>query len=302
MPETMGLRILLAVTGSAHSEAAARLVANIPWPADTSVHVLTVAPERWPYLGSSPEAEHGLAEVLAGMRQADYTAAEAVAGAVAALLSGHELAVQTDVGEGRPSEVILQCAGELRSDLIVIGAKGLNAPAEFRLGSTAHKVAHYAPCPVLVARPAEREWPLSVVLATDGSSEAQGAAAFLCVLSLPRWAEVTVASVGEAPFDFPVGERHLIRDLPAPLQQALSDAAETHATAAMARLQTCGAQVRCDIRVGHAATEILAAAWEHDADLIVIGARGQTRAEPFPLGSVAQKIVKYAECLVLLVR
>ena len=302
MPETMGLRILLAVIGSSHSEAAARLVANTPWPAGTSVHVLTVVPERWPYLGPGSEATHGLAEVLAGMREADYTAAEAVVEAVAAILQGHESVVQTDIREGRPSEVILQCAGELRSDLIVIGAKGLNAPAEFRLGSTAHKVAHYAPCPVLVARPAERERPLSVVLATDGSAEAQGAAAFLCMLSLPCWAEVTVVSVGEAPFDFPVGERHLIRDLPAPLQQALSDAAETHATAAMERLQSCSAQIRCDIRVGHATTEILAAAWEHDADLIVIGARGQTRAEPFPLGSVAQKIVKYAGCSVLLVR
>jgi len=113
MPETLGLWILLAVVGSSYSEAAVRLVANIPWPTGTSVHVLTVAPERWPYLGPSPEAAHGLAEVLAGMRQADYAAAAAVAGAVAALLDGHELAVQTDVREGRPSEVILQCAGEL---------------------------------------------------------------------------------------------------------------------------------------------------------------------------------------------
>jgi len=44
MPETMGVRILLAVAGSAQSEAAVRLIANIPWPACTSVHVLTVAP------------------------------------------------------------------------------------------------------------------------------------------------------------------------------------------------------------------------------------------------------------------
>lgn len=302
MSEKTGLRILLAVADSAHSEAAVRLVANIPWPAGTSVHVLTVAPERWPYLGPNLKAEHELAEVLARMRQVDRAAAEAVAESVTAKLPVNELAVQTDVREGRPSEVILQCASELRSALIVIGAKGLNAPAEFRLGSTAHKVVHYATCPVLVARPSEREWPLSVVLATDGSSEAQDAAAFLCVLSLPRWAEVTVVSVGEATPDFPIGEHHLITNLPAPLRQALSDAAERHATAAMERLQTCGAQVRCDIRVGHAATEILASAWEHDADLIVIGARGRTRAESSPLGSVAQKIVKYATCFVLLVR
>ena len=41
------------------------------------------------------------------------------------MLPGNELAAETDVREGRPSEVILQCASELRSDLIVIGAKGL---------------------------------------------------------------------------------------------------------------------------------------------------------------------------------
>lgn len=302
MFEKIGLRILLAVAGSSQSEAAVRLVTNIPWPAGTSVHVLTVAPERWPYLAPNLEAEYGLAEVLAGMRQVDRAAAEAVAGSVAAMLPVHELAVQTDIREGRPSEVILQRASELRSDLIVIGTKGLNAPTLFLLGSTAHKVAHYATCPVLVARPSERERPLSVVLATDGSSEAQCAAEFLCVLSLPSWTEVTVVSVGEATPDFPIGEHHLIGDLPALLRQALSDAAEAHAAAAMERLQACGAQVRCDIRVGHATAEILAAAWEHDADLIVIGARGQTRAEPFPIGGVAQKIAKYAECSVLLVR
>ena len=302
MSEKTGLRILLAVAGSSQSEAAVRLVANIPWPAGTSVHVLTVAPERWPYLGPNLEAEHGLAEVLAGMRQADHTAAGAVARSAAAMLPVPELAVQTDIREGRPSEVILQCASELRCDLIMIGAKGLNAPTLFLLGSTAHKVAHYATCPVLVTRRSERERPVSVVLATDGSAEAQGAAAFLCALSLPRWAEVTVVSVGEATPDFPIGEHHLITDLPASLRQALSDAAEAHAAAALERLQTCRTQVRCDIRVGHTTTEILATAWEHDADLIVIGARGQTHAEPFPLGSVAQKIVKYAECSVLLVR
>ena len=67
----MGLRILLAVAGSADSEAAVRLVANIPWPADTSVHVLTVAPECWPYLGPNLRDGDELAEVLARMRQVD---------------------------------------------------------------------------------------------------------------------------------------------------------------------------------------------------------------------------------------
>jgi len=46
----------------------------------------------------------------------------------------------------------------------------------------------------------------------------------------------------------------------------------------------------------------LAAAWEYDAELMAIGARGQMRAEILPLGSMAQKIVKYADSSVRLMR
>jgi len=60
--------------------------------------------------------------------------------------------------------------------------------------------------------------------------------------------------------------------------------------------------LRSAVRLGYAAKEILSAAQEYDADLIAIGARGQTRAEPFRLGGVAQKVVKYAPCSVLVVR
>ena len=42
------------------------------------------------------------------------------------------------------------------------------------------------------------------------------------------------------------------------------------------------------------AHEILAAAREQDADLIVVGARDRTREGPFRMGDLAQKVVKYA--------
>jgi nucleotide-binding universal stress UspA family protein len=54
--------------------------------------------------------------------------------------------------------------------------------------------------------------------------------------------------------------------------------------------------------VTYPADEILAAAQEQDADLIVVGARGRTRAGPFRMGDVAQKVVKYGSCSVLVVR
>jgi len=46
----------------------------------------------------------------------------------------------------------------------------------------------------------------------------------------------------------------------------------------------------------------LAAAWKCGAELMAISARGQMRAELLPLGSMAQKIVKYADSSVRLMR
>lgn len=296
------LKVLLAVDGSQHSEAAVTLAAGIAWPAGTMVHVLAVAPERWSLLGLSLQAQRVVEETLAKAQQVQRAAAGRIAAQAAEGLQARGLTVEPEVHEGRPSEVILVRAAELLTDLIVIGARGLSAPDEFQLGSTAHKLAHYAACSVLVARPLKRTQPLSVVLAADGSPEAQRAAEFLGLLCLPQWAEVTVVSVAEATVALPAGEREPVANVPEVVRRELLDAAEARAADVVKRLSACSAQVRSAIRFGHPSGEILAAAREQDADLIVVGARGQTRAEPFHVGSVAQKVVKYAPCSVLVVR
>ena len=225
MFEQKGLKVLLAVDGSDHSEAAVTLTAGITWPAGTIAHVLAVVSERWLLSGLSPEAQSVLVETLEGVRQADCAAAEWIVGHVSDRLQAYGLTVEAEFREGRPSEVILDRAAELAADLLVIGAKGLGAPGEFRLGSTAHKLAHYAECSVLVARPTERAQPVSIILAADGSIEAQRAAEFLYTLSFPDWAEVTVVSVAEARVGLPAGnepaERRLVADVPEAVRRAL---------------------------------------------------------------------------------
>ena len=123
------------------------------------------------------------------------------------------------------------------------------------MGSIAHKLAHYAECPVLVVRLSERAQPLSVILAADGSLEAQRAAELMCVLSLPEWAEVTVVSVAEARVGIPAGsgpaEHQPVADVPEVVRRALLDVAEARAADVIKRLQGCGAQTRSAIRFGH---------------------------------------------------
>jgi len=277
------------------------------------VHVLAVAPALWSPGDLDAEEARVVRETVARIRSRNRAAAQQVAARVAeglrrACADDHpaDLAIATEIQEGRSAEVILARAAALPADLIAIGARGLSAPGEFRLGATAHKIAAHATCPVLVAQPPVRAPLSSVVLAVDGSPEAQRAVEWVCALALPCGAEVAVISVAEVVGDFPAdsaGEREYARraDL-ALMQRAQLHTAETQVWAALDRLHISGAQVRPIIRTGQPAAEIVRIAQEQDADLLVIGARGQTRAEPFPLGGVAEKLVRFSPCSVLVAR
>ena len=56
------------------------------------------------------------------------------------------------------------------------------------------------------------------------------------------------------------------------------------------------------IRVGHPAEQIIAAAEEWGADLIVTGHRGRGLFERWLLGSVSRVVIAYARCAVLVIR
>ncbi|WP_426490027.1 universal stress protein [Hymenobacter sp. 102] len=63
-----------------------------------------------------------------------------------------------------------------------------------------------------------------------------------------------------------------------------------------------GAQVTTALIPGDAAREIVAEARRHPADIIVIGAHGQTGLTRFLMGSTAETVVRTAPCVTLLVK
>jgi universal stress protein A len=63
-----------------------------------------------------------------------------------------------------------------------------------------------------------------------------------------------------------------------------------------------GVKVTSSLRIGHPATEIVAAADELDADLIVLSTHGRTGFGRVLLGSVAEHVTRHAHCPVLTVR
>ncbi|SDY39305.1 universal stress protein [Hymenobacter psychrophilus] len=63
-----------------------------------------------------------------------------------------------------------------------------------------------------------------------------------------------------------------------------------------------GARVTTAVAQGEAANEIVADARLHPADMIVIGAHGQTGLTRFLMGSTAETVVRTATCATLLVK
>jgi nucleotide-binding universal stress UspA family protein len=69
---------------------------------------------------------------------------------------GHEAA-------GDPSHVILQTAGDLLTDFVVVGSRGRTGVERMLMGSVAESVMRHAACPVLVVRPKQHDDPAAQI-------------------------------------------------------------------------------------------------------------------------------------------
>lgn len=88
--------------------------------------------------------------------------------------------------------------------------------------------------------------------------------------------------------------------------QAVIDGAHEHYEEALGRMSDAarenGIRVETDIAVGHPAEQIIRRAEQSHADLIVVGRRGTTAFEKLVMGSVSERVLRYAPCPVLVTR
>lgn len=141
--------ILLATDGSAASENAARLAVDLARAHGARLTVLYVV-DPYPYLGVGEANPMGfqayMAAAMAHAAQAHSHVIELCQGAPA-------VDVQARVAEDvAASTGIVQMAGELQADLIVVGSHGRTGIPRLMIGSVAAKVVAESKVPVLVAR------------------------------------------------------------------------------------------------------------------------------------------------------
>ena len=284
-------KVLLATDGSEKARIAVDLAASLAWPAGTTIEVLEVFEPLMPGIEVPPES------LAALERDAEEQIAEALARTKAAL---HGAVVETAMRRGRAASEVVREAERIDADVIVTGSRGRGPIETMLLGSVAAEVVDRAPCPVLVARlPRVRR----VVVADDGSSFAANAVKLVATSpifqDLPAFA-VSVAPVraftGAGPVRHEDAKESYARGV-----DALRGIHSLIADSAAKTLTAGGVPAEPDTRFGDPAQEIISAAFEHEADLIVIGSRGQTGFERLVLGSVARNVLTHAPQSVLIV-
>jgi nucleotide-binding universal stress UspA family protein len=154
--EPSPVRIVVAVDGSAGSEAAVRAIAERNWPAQSEARVLVVDDPLHQTLMSELVPAVGQSVTESNREEQEY--ASKIVAAAAHRLNSQELTAKGIVGEGDPKRVIVQVAEEWGADCIFVGSTGFSNRLErFVLGSVSSAVAARAHCSVEIVREAKEE-------------------------------------------------------------------------------------------------------------------------------------------------
>lgn len=146
------MKIVLAIDGSACSNAAVEEVARRCWPEDSQLRVITVVEPPAP-LTSGPWAYALSYEEQESLEraQAEETLAAAAAKLRTLKESGH-LEIMTEVLVGSPKRLIVEEAEKWGADLIIVGSHGYRSWERMLLGSVSQAVALHAECSVEIVR------------------------------------------------------------------------------------------------------------------------------------------------------
>jgi nucleotide-binding universal stress UspA family protein len=212
---------------------------------------------------------------------------------------------------GQPVSHILSRAAALGADLIVLGTHGLGGFRHLVLGSVAEKVLRRAPCDVLVVPPqgasTARLPYASIVCGVDFSVSSQRALDVACELAVDSGAGLTVVHVIGWPWDESASPDFAA--MPPEQATALAEYRRYLETTAATRLRdllgsSAAQPARCTavVRHGRSHRELLGAARDSQADLIVVGGQGHGAVSLAMFGSTASQVAREASCPVWIAR
>ena len=311
------MKLLIAYDGSECANAALDDLTHAGLPKQGEALVMTVA-EVW--LPPPPPSAYEIVELAAnvkcslGLEQKYMQGSQAVVDAdkVAAEAATRFQAnfpnwkVKHEAVWGSPTWELFSKAEEWKADLIVAGSHGRSALGRLFLGSISQWLLHEARCSVRVARGKldEPDFPVRLLLALDGSRNAEKALEEIASRNWPEKSEVRVVVVDQPLGSTVVGE--LVPTLRRSVDECNQEETE-HSRRVVAKaakqLRAKGLRAEGLVKVGDPKRVLVEFAEEWRADSIFLGATGwSNRVERFLLGSTAGAVAARAHCSVEVVR
>ena len=202
------------------------------------------------------------------------------------------------VRTGQPYREICDLAREINAGLIVIGTRGHTGLERILLGSTAERVVRFASHPVLVVRRGRKqpkEFMLRRILAPiDFSQCSMSGATYAALFAKAFDASLLLLHVFSGSIPEPTGEASKGKNDAIDLENARLDMEAFTQLDFLREVKHA-----TEIRAGYAVHEICRVARKSDVDVVVIATHGRTGFNRMLLGSVAEHVVRYAECPVM---
>ncbi len=195
---------------------------------------------------------------------------------------------ETIVVQDSPSRAILNTARSLRADLILMGTHGRHGVRRAILGSVTENVLHEADTPVLTVTPSlmgSRETSIKRILCPVNFTYVAREA----LLQACRFAQL---------FGADLSVMYVVEGLPTDRVEQIEAAFRQWVDP---QVRTQSRFTRMFVRDGDPAERVLAAAFEQNADLIVVGAQHKFFSDATVIGTTTQRITRFARCPVLTV-
>ncbi len=206
-------------------------------------------------------------------------------------MPGWTIRAEADVDA--PATGLLQKAAEWQPDLLCLGAPHTSRLERLFFGSICSRVVSHAGCSVRIGRTDDHWRPLLLMLATDGSPDAQAAAETILSRRWPEGTEVRVVSVLDSRFSHFAGS--LLSPVAGEPRDGMLDGL-------VARFQAAGLKASFEVLDGSPKSELLKAATGMGAHCIFAGASGAGALELLLMGSVSSALAERAACSVEIVR
>lgn len=277
-------KILVAFDGSVSGRNALKQAIRLSQVEKCWIKVLTVMPFYEGELNLT--GVQNIKEVMKGPVERILAEAQSVADAEKAVII-------TNVEQGEAYEKIVEVADAENCELIVLGRRGIRRIERVLMGSVASRVIGYSGKDVLVVpRDTEIGWK-NVLLATDGSSYSDSAAARAIDFTSSYGGRLSVVSVVD------------INEFYARVTAAadrMREKAKKHLETARQKAEAAGLKADTVVKEGEPYSKIVEFADEINADVLFMGSHGRTGLKKILMGSVTEKVIGFAGCPVMVVK